>query len=224
MTSLETTVRKLITALTEEQCFGDDGSPAKKEKIHEILDLPFLHVFLIDLSTHTFCYANKRVAERVNVEAGWLPDELIYTIGLLFDPMSFQRILSELDRFSQGALPSNTGILTLLSLDDPDEQTYCNDLSALVGRSKDGKNTYHAHFFCELEDMDLVNAYASFDLDALTGRQLEALSYLLKGHTYKEIAEIMDISYKTLEKHVHTVYSVTGCQNQAALISTCNNA
>lgn len=222
MTSLENVARKLVTQIVELGCFNDEGEISDKQVLHELLDVPFLHICMLSLMTKTNCYVNSKFGRQVGIPGGWIASENLFAPGLVFDPMSFQRILSELDRFSQQGTQSQTGVLTLVAGDeDEEEQTFCTDLAALVARSSDGKNTYYAHFFCEMESMDLVNAYSIFDLSQLTKRQFETLDQLLQGRTYQDIAAKMDITYKTLEKHVHAVYEMTGCQNQAALIAAC---
>jgi len=223
MTALETVAHKLIKGLLEAKCFGENGEVQNRETAHKILDLPFLHVLVMDILGGTYCYASSGICERAQVTCrGWLDPDSMHSINLAFDPMSFQRILSELDRFSQGATQAQSGTLTFISDTEPEEHVYCSDYSFLIARSTDGENTYYAHFFYEEDQMDMINAYAAFDLQDLTDRQMETLGYLLNGISYQEIADRMEITYKTLEKHVRAVYEITGCQNQAALIDACS--
>jgi DNA-binding NarL/FixJ family response regulator len=43
-------------------------------------------------------------------------------------------------------------------------------------------------------------------LQTLTNRERELLSYLAKGYSYKEIAETVNISVKTVNKHIYNIY------------------
>jgi DNA-binding NarL/FixJ family response regulator len=40
----------------------------------------------------------------------------------------------------------------------------------------------------------------------LTAREKEILSYLAKGYSYKEIADLVSISVKTVNKHIYNIY------------------
>ena len=54
-------------------------------------------------------------------------------------------------------------------------------------------------------------------LDALTARQREVLQLLAEGRTPKEIAEILDISYRTVEFHKYRIMETLGLKTVAAL-------
>jgi DNA-binding NarL/FixJ family response regulator len=44
------------------------------------------------------------------------------------------------------------------------------------------------------------------EVETLTDREEQVLSLLAKGHAYKEIADLMQISFETVRTHVRTVY------------------
>jgi DNA-binding NarL/FixJ family response regulator len=44
------------------------------------------------------------------------------------------------------------------------------------------------------------------EVESLTDREEQVLSLLAKGHAYKEIADLMQISFETVRTHVRTVY------------------
>jgi DNA-binding NarL/FixJ family response regulator len=44
------------------------------------------------------------------------------------------------------------------------------------------------------------------EVETLTGREEEVLAHLAKGHAYKEIADLMGISFETVRTHVRTIY------------------
>lgn len=47
---------------------------------------------------------------------------------------------------------------------------------------------------------------AASELDSLTKREQEVLDHLAKGFRYKEIAEVMEISYDTVHTHIRKIY------------------
>jgi DNA-binding NarL/FixJ family response regulator len=44
------------------------------------------------------------------------------------------------------------------------------------------------------------------EVETLTGREEEVLALLAKGHAYKEIADVMNISFETVRTHIRTIY------------------
>jgi DNA-binding NarL/FixJ family response regulator len=44
------------------------------------------------------------------------------------------------------------------------------------------------------------------EVDTLTDREEQVLSLLARGHAYKEIADLMKISFETVRTHVRTIY------------------
>lgn len=57
------------------------------------------------------------------------------------------------------------------------------------------------------------------DYNSLTKREKEVLPYLLYGKTNQEIAIILGISKRTVEKHVATIIDKAGVENRKVLIS-----
>ena len=43
-------------------------------------------------------------------------------------------------------------------------------------------------------------------LDGLTDREEQVLALLAKGHSYKEIADLLNISFETVRTHVRSIY------------------
>jgi DNA-binding NarL/FixJ family response regulator len=44
------------------------------------------------------------------------------------------------------------------------------------------------------------------EVETLTDREEQVLAHLAKGHAYKEIADLMGISFETVRTHVRTIY------------------
>lgn len=60
-------------------------------------------------------------------------------------------------------------------------------------------------FFQELKHLPGPGRSAP-ELETLTDREEEVLAHLAKGHAYKEIADLMGISFETVRTHVRTIY------------------
>ena len=64
---------------------------------------------------------------------------------------------------------------------------------------------------------------ASLDLPAslfkpykLTKRELEVLSWIIKGRSNRDVAEILDLSARTIDKHLEQIYTKLGVENRTA--------
>jgi DNA-binding NarL/FixJ family response regulator len=60
-------------------------------------------------------------------------------------------------------------------------------------------------YFQELQQAPPAGRRAP-EVRRLTDREEQVLSFLAKGHAYKEIADLMNISFETVRTHVRTVY------------------
>ncbi len=58
---------------------------------------------------------------------------------------------------------------------------------------------------------------------SLTDREAEVLEYILDGYTIKDLANVLDISPKTAENHLYSVYQKTGVTNRIQLFQAFNN-
>ncbi len=60
-------------------------------------------------------------------------------------------------------------------------------------------------FFHELNQMPEATQRAP-EVENLTDREEQVLGHLARGHAYKEIADLMGISFETVRTHVRTIY------------------
>lgn len=60
-------------------------------------------------------------------------------------------------------------------------------------------------FFQKIKDLPSDSPKAS-EVDSLTEREVEVLAALAKGYPYKEIAQILGISFETVRTHLRTIY------------------
>ena len=79
----------------------------------------------------------------------------------------------------------------------------------MLFRSKDTSGDMPAEFSSEL---------------GLTTREGEVLSWLSKGKTNRDIAQILGLSPRTVDKHLEQIYSKLGVENRTAAAAIAVNA
>ena len=79
----------------------------------------------------------------------------------------------------------------------------------LLRLAKDAGNTLPAEFTSEL---------------GLTTREAEVLSWLSKGKTNRDIAQILGLSPRTVDKHLEQIYAKLGVENRTAAAAIAANA
>lgn len=60
-------------------------------------------------------------------------------------------------------------------------------------------------------------------LESLSGREIEIISYIKKGHSSKEIADALFVSVKTVEVHRHNILKKLNIKNAASLVNLVNS-
>jgi DNA-binding NarL/FixJ family response regulator len=60
-------------------------------------------------------------------------------------------------------------------------------------------------------------------LESLSAREMEIVSYVKKGYSSKEIANILSLAVKTVEVHRHNILKKLNLKNAAALVNLINN-
>ena len=60
-------------------------------------------------------------------------------------------------------------------------------------------------FFQQIEQMPTA-AQRAPEINALTDREEQVLALLAKGHAYKEIADLLNISFETVRTHIRSIY------------------
>lgn len=61
-------------------------------------------------------------------------------------------------------------------------------------------------------------------LNALSQREIEIISFIKKGHSSREIAELLNLSAKTIEVHRYNLMKKLNLRNTAALVNFINNS
>lgn len=87
--------------------------------------------------------------------------------------------------------------------------------------NKKGQPALVASVTCREADWNRLNAICSFGMDSLGERPRECLGLLLQGHTNAQIADEMNISVKTVEKHVDQILKLSGFSSRVELINAC---
>jgi len=57
------------------------------------------------------------------------------------------------------------------------------------------------------------------ETESLSPRETEVLDYLVKGYSYKEVAEVMSISYGTVHTHIERIYRKLHVQSRAQAVA-----
>lgn len=77
------------------------------------------------------------------------------------------------------------------------------------------------YFFIQVPSiMDDITVSASFtNKYAITAREREVIELLLKGLSIKEVAAVLDRSFKTVNNHIYNIYQKTGAGNKIELLN-----
>jgi DNA-binding NarL/FixJ family response regulator len=117
-----------------------------------------------------------------------------------------------LDQARKGKAGSKTAIMTALPGDEQLRLQYMGRLGSnefLLRLAKDSGADAPAEFSSEL---------------GLTTREGEVLSWLSKGKTNRDIAQILGLSPRTVDKHLEQIYSKLGVENRTAAAAIAVNA
>ena len=117
-----------------------------------------------------------------------------------------------LDQARQGKAGSKTAITAALPGNEQLRLQYMGKLGAnefLLRLAKDFTSETPAEFSSEL---------------GLTAREGEVLSWLSKGKTNRDIAQILGLSPRTVDKHLEQIYSKLGVENRTAAAAIAVNA
>ena len=117
-----------------------------------------------------------------------------------------------LDQARKGKAGSKAAIMTALPGNEQLRLQYMGKLGAnefLLRLAKDSSTETPAEFSSEL---------------GLTTREGEVLSWLAKGKTNRDIAQILGLSPRTIDKHLEQIYSKLGVENRTAAAAIAVNA
>ena len=70
-----------------------------------------------------------------------------------------------------------------------------------------------------IADLENLDSDEKDSHDVLTKRQKELSFYLVKGFTNKEISSALNVSIKTVEFHLKSIYERLDCSNRAETIA-----
>jgi len=128
--------------------------------------------------------------------------------GLLLPP-AMQQWLAQVQKGKAG---SKTSAMASFPNDEQLRLQYMGTLGAnefLLRLAKDSSTDTPAEFSSAL---------------GLTSREGEVLSWLSKGKTNRDIAQILGLSPRTVDKHLEQIYSKLGVENRTAAAAIANNA
>ena len=64
---------------------------------------------------------------------------------------------------------------------------------------------------------------AIFRQTELTSRETEVLSWIAKGKSNQDIAEILGLSFRTVKKHIEHIFNKLGVENRTAAVLRAND-
>jgi DNA-binding CsgD family transcriptional regulator len=70
-----------------------------------------------------------------------------------------------------------------------------------------------------MNELDIKRYYTSGKNTYLTKQQMICAAYLMHSYTAKQIAKIMNLSYRTVENHIETIKQKFSCQDRSELIN-----
>lgn len=123
-----------------------------------------------------------------------------------------QPMLQWLDQAQKGKAESKAGALAAFPNNEALRLQYMGKLGAdefLLRLAKDSGASTPQEFSRDL---------------GLTSREGEVLSWLSKGKTNRDIAQILGLSPRTVDKHLEQIYSKLGVENRTAAAAIANNA
>ncbi len=220
MIGLNNIAEKVQGTIRESSCLCEKGEIIHQPEFERILNSFPVWVLVYDARKIQACFINHEMANAVGSPPGFIEQENEYHTVHHCDAASAMNRFKAFDHFNSGEVKPLHSIGTLF-LKNESAGSY-NDVAAPIAIDQDGKTTYYAHFYSELNSLTLVNAYGLCDPGHLSPRQREVFAQLLKGISLHKIADKLGISIKTLEKHTHAIYSLSGVPNQRALMEACS--
>jgi DNA-binding NarL/FixJ family response regulator len=125
--------------------------------------------------------------------------------------------IHNVDEFLQAKLkqwlqhrPDKNSVLTLPELHTPLQIRY-------VGQTSPGEYLFKLSQDSEIQVRNILR-----ESYGLTEREAEVLFWLSKGKTNREIAQILSISPRTVNKHLETVYKKLGVENRTSAAAVCS--
>jgi len=148
-------------------------------------------------------------------------DQSKYNIGFHYKTMN-PRSLSVLIKSNAFFLRNDLGYLeNTYSLKNASGQ-YENVVGVTRTHEWDekGRAAYALSLTCREEDYALAVAKEHFELTEISVKQSEVLSLLIQGMTNGQIAARLDLSERTIEKHVTSVFQQAEVKNRAEFFSS----
>ncbi|MBK1832823.1 helix-turn-helix transcriptional regulator [Roseibacillus ishigakijimensis] len=213
--------KKIALRLQQENCVDEDYQLRKCAQVSEIIESYPLWVLVYRCDPLSALYISEKMAAAMAVPGGFIAQENEYHTVYHCDMSTAHFRFRAFEHFFRGATEpmEHTASLNL-----PDDSWITvSDLAHALITDRDGRATTYAHFYAPTAQPTLAQAYAFCDPDFLTPRQKEVFTLLLKGLPMATIAEQLQISIKTLEKHLTAIYDLTGQPNQLALIKKCTS-
>lgn len=204
-----------LFSLKEHGLLSEEGDPLHLDKWVKLVNsLPVM------VSIHSFSRSMTFLVSESYRDFLQLPDQIIsrdeeFAVFKSYDPQCLRYVNSE--ALSPSILDEGEEFyVTLYDSQLAPFEFSCYAFSFSLDKSSRNLGVL---FFCPPVNLRFLKAYALFDFFNLTQRQRETLELMILGKNKKEIAEELDISFKTVEKHFQHVISHAGVETQMELIN-----
>lgn len=137
-----------------------------------------------------------------------------------FHPVSYVGLIKNHQFFSRNDLGYLEIVYTLK--DHNEDYQKVVGISKTVAWDKRGKPLYALSLMCLQKDYLLNCAMEHFSLQGISRREQDTLSFLIRGCTNSQIASSLNVSTKTVEKEVSTLYSKAGIKSRAEFLRFLN--
>ncbi|MEM9080384.1 MAG: helix-turn-helix transcriptional regulator [Verrucomicrobiota bacterium] len=220
MKALANIASLIVNRLQENDCFDPTtGDFQDLETAQEILNLHPVWLICYNASLLRAVFINDNMAQSLGSEPGFIkPENEYHTIHYCEAGTSLYR-LQVLDHFNRGETSSKQNIASII--DPQEESSLHHDFATPLSFHESGRTCIYAHIYSPMQTLTLANAYAFCNPDFLTHRQREVFSLLLEGLPKATIASKLEITTRTLEKHISAILELTGHSHPKALIKTC---
>lgn len=219
MKSLEILTDKAIQHATDAGLFDCAGDPTP-EALHDAMNIDGYFVTIHNVQDRCCLYINDVMQEFYGFDSNFMRDRHIGFYLKTNSPMSFHSLLVSAQFFSR----ADPGFLnTVHKLRAADKSIHnVPTVSKTCSLGAEGRPLHAISISCLEDELQLMSARALYDLSALKPRDLICLKALLKGQSNTQIADLIDLSEKSVELINKGLLRTTGAKNRYELIQACS--
>ncbi len=222
MTGLENIARQIVSRLRSEDRITGDHRLKQDDATRDLLDQYPAWILAYEVVPLRAVFISDAMARLLEVSPGFIRTEDEYQTVHHCDMTTAYNRFQTYDYFQGGGTGTKAHVATITLPDD--SPVFVDDLAFPLIFDECGRVTCYGHFFAERGIPSLVNAYAFCDPALLTPRQMEVFKLLLIGWKPHQMAGHLNISPRTLEKHIAAILALTGQPHATALLEMCSRS